>query len=295
MGSTDNTRKRDPVRIRTKRDQQCRYPHTLQTTHLRTLEAMTAQLYISRASGPGASVSADQWDSRPDGRFDGDTLRVSDTGMVYVWSEALGHWVVPDVRGWASTSVLATVAGDNADLTTEGWTHTSSAGTTTTDGTRVTVGISGAVTEQWSATTPPASGAKLGFSGYVGFSDPVAAQTQIQLISGTPYGLFSRSSAVLAAAYDWHVRLSSSAALRPTEYASALQDDTERWVDITYDPDARGQYRVWVDHQPWFGCGSVALQSGGALQVVSLLATTAGVGSNAAEMTLRQVHVIEGS
>lgn len=240
------------------------------------------------------TITVGAWANRPEGASDGDTLRVIETGAVYVWSSGAARWVLPEAFQLSSLSRLATVVGDNADLTTEGWTHAQNTGSTTTDGTRTSISISGSQSEQWSITGLTA-GHAMAVSGYVSFGDVVAAQQQIQVINGTDYCLLSRSSSIGTLPYDWHLRSSATAALREPEYAVELSDDTERWVDIFYDPNSRGQTRVYIDHAPWFGCGSDALQSGGSLSTVSLLVTVSGGGSNSASLSLRQFSVFSGA
>lgn len=232
------------------------------------------------------------WSSRPNGTNIGDILQVTDTGMTYVWNSTVSRWVLPEAST-LTLSELATVVGDNASLTTEGWTHSQSGGTTTTDGTRVSISINASVSEQWSVT--PTSGRSIYFSGYFSMSDPSASQQQIQLINGTKYCLLTKNSVIGTNPEPFVLRANSLTALRSGEYASSITDATERWIDVFYDPNTTtGQVRIYIDHEPWFGCGTSALETGGSLSTISLLVTTAGSGTRNSTIQLRDVSVIEG-
>lgn len=189
-------------------------------------------------------------------------------------------------------NTLATVAGDNASLTTEGWTHTQSGGITTTDGTRVSISINASVTEQWSVT--PSSGKVLYLGGYFSMSNPLASQQQIQIINGTKYCILTKNVNIGTNPEPFVVRSNSSTALRSGEYASSITDATERWIDVIYDPNTTtGQTRIWINHEPWFGCGTSALETGSSLNTVSLLVTIASTGTRDSTMELRNVIVAE--
>jgi len=189
-------------------------------------------------------------------------------------------------------ATLATVVGDSAALASEGWTHTLSTGDTTTDGTSVTLSINGSEQEQW--TVAPTAGRHVYVSGYIAHSAVTNAQVQTGIVNGTKQLSVTRSY-VLGGGAAVVVRARATQALRTGEYASSITGTSAQWWDILYDPDATtGQARVWVDHSPWFGCGTSALESV-TNNLVYIFASFGGSGTHSASLKLRNLAVIEGA
>lgn len=265
---------------------------------------MTALTFSAspRILADGATVStiaASSWGSRSDGLADGDVLRVTDTGMSYIWSESLARWVVPEMYALTCTQ-LATVAGDSATLGDEGWTvGGSNAGTTTSDGTRVTVEISGttsSVSEVWNLTTAPTLASTVYISGYLGFGLPAFGQSIIQCLRGVDYFTLARNSAIATGGTPIVVRGTASTAFRQSEYASALADADEHWWDIVLpEGGTSGQLRIYMDHRPWFGCGMSQIPGGSSLNSLQIGCNPISTGTRDTSMTLRDFAVIEGA
>lgn len=245
------------------------------------------------------TITSATWDSRPDGTTNGDVLYVTDTGMAYVWNSTVSRWIPAEISS-QTFSELATVVGDNANLATEGWTvGGSNAGTTTTDGTSVTIEISGtssSIVEVWNMTALATAANYVYVGGYLSFGIPAFGQAIVQVLRGVDYFTLARNSGITTGGTPIVVRGTASTAFRQNEYETPVTNTDENWWDIILPPGgSTGQMRIYLNHEPWFGCAMNQIPGGSSFNALQIGCNPLHSGTRNVSLTIRDFVVLEGA
>lgn len=223
-------------------------------------------------------------------------------GLLYRWKaingvSGAGNPIPHMIYQSGIPSTLATVVGNNSNLASEGWTvGPSNAGTTTTDGTSVTIAIGGtssSISEVWNMTSLANLTKTVYIGGYLGFSVPAFGQSIIQVLRGVDYFTIARNSDIAGGA-EIVVRGTTSIAFRPSEYETAVTNTDENWWDIILPPGGTTkQLRIYLNHQPWFGCAMNEIPGGSSFNALQIGCNPLGSGTRNVELSIRNLIVVE--
>lgn len=243
------------------------------------------------------TTTSSTWDSKSDGSSAGDTLRVTDTGMTYVWT---GNDWIPDLAYAEGTwNRLAYIDATTADLTTQGMTNTTSSlgtHTTTLSGGRVIVsstgdGVTSNLSNTWNVSAATANRSKL-ITGYFNFAQigtSPSSRGRVYSYDGTRALFIRRMNNVDSGQLG--IRGGTFSQNLPGPYFPDVTSGEAYWDMYLTGDDHTGYVYVWRNNQLWAFIEYASLLSSTANFMG--FSTVANSDSGTSTLELRDVRMYE--